>query len=83
MLTSIVYRKPTHRDRYLHFKSHHPNHVKRGIVRCLYQRVRRVTNMSENLKEKHIYKVLPSNGYDSATIKVNSEGLLSKRSHRY
>ncbi len=35
-----------------HFKSHHPNHVKRGIVRCLDQRARRVTNMSENLKEE-------------------------------
>ncbi len=42
MLTSTVYRKSTHTDRYLHFKSHHPNHVKRGIVRCLYQRARRV-----------------------------------------
>ncbi len=38
MLTSTVDRKPTHTNRYLHFKSHHPNHVKRRIVRCLYQR---------------------------------------------
>ncbi len=38
-------------DRYLHFKSHHPNRVKRGIVRCLYQRAKKVTNVSENLKE--------------------------------
>ncbi len=70
MLTSTVYRKPTHTDRYLHFKSHHPNHVKKGVVRCLYQRARRVTNMSENLKgeEKHLHKVLQSNGYDNATI---------------
>ncbi len=62
MLTSTVYRKPTHTDRYLHFRSHHPNHVKRGIVRCLYQRARRVTNMSENLKEeeKHLHKILQS-----------------------
>ncbi len=52
MLTSTVYRKPTHTDIYLHFKSHHPNHVKRGVVRCLYQRARRVTNMSKNLKEE-------------------------------
>ncbi len=47
-----MYRKPTHTDRYLHFKSHHPNHVKRGIVRHLYQRVSRVTNMSVNLRKK-------------------------------
>ncbi len=31
--------KPTYTDRYLHFKSHHPNHVNRGVVRCLYQRM--------------------------------------------
>ncbi len=62
MLTSTVYRKPTHTDRYLHFRSHHPNHVKRGVVRCLYQRARRITNTSENLKEeeKHLHKVLQS-----------------------
>ncbi len=29
----------TSTDRYIHFKSHHPNHVNRGIVRCLYQRI--------------------------------------------
>ncbi len=60
MLTSTVYRKPTHTDSYLHFKSHHPNLVKRGVVKYLYQRARRVTNMSENLKEeeKHLHKVM-------------------------
>ncbi len=46
MLASTVYRKPTHTDRYLHFKSHHPNHVKRGVVRCLYQIARRVNRMA-------------------------------------
>ncbi len=79
-LTSTVYRKPTHTDRYLHFKSHHPNHVKRGVVRSLYHRARRVTNMSENLKEeeKHPHKVLQSNGYDNATIRAGSKELPSK-----
>ncbi len=57
MLTSHCVQKTLHTNGYLHFKSHHPHQVKRGIVRCLYQRARRITNMSENLKEekKHLH----------------------------
>ncbi len=79
MLTSTV--KPTQTNRFLHFKSHHPNHVKRGVVRGSYQRARRVTNMSDNLKEeeKHLHKVLQSNGYDNnTTIRAGSKELPSK-----
>ena len=35
-LDITVYREKTHTDRYLHFKSHHPTHIKIGTVRCLY-----------------------------------------------
>ena len=42
-LDVTVYRKPMHTDRYLHFSSHHPNHVKKGLVRCLYDRARNIT----------------------------------------
>ncbi len=36
--------------------------------------------MSENLKEeeKHLHKVLQSNGYDNATIRAGSKELTSK-----
>ena len=37
-LTTSVYRKPTHTDQYLAYDSHHPQSVKRGIVKCLYER---------------------------------------------
>ena len=36
--TTSVYRKPTHVDQYLEYDSHHPLSVKRGIVKCLYDR---------------------------------------------
>ena len=32
LLTTRVYRKPTHTDQYLAYDSHHPQSVKRGIV---------------------------------------------------
>jgi len=35
-LTTRVYRKPTHTDQYLVYVSHHPQSVKRSIVKCLY-----------------------------------------------
>ncbi len=60
MLTSTVYRKPTHTDIGTFTLSYHPNHVKREMVRCLYQRARRVANMSKILEEeeKHLHRVL-------------------------
>ena len=39
-----VYRKPIHMDWYLHFDSHHPTHVKRGLVKCLHDRARGIIN---------------------------------------
>ena len=49
-LDVTVYRKPTHTDRYLHFSSHHPTHVKKELVRCLYDRARIITKEASNLE---------------------------------
>ena len=43
-----VYRKPTYTNRHLHFESHHPTHVKRGVVRCLHDRARGISNTQDN-----------------------------------
>jgi len=64
-LATNVYRKPTHTDQYLAYDAHHPQSVKRGIVKCLYDRAKGiVTKPSVISKEKkHLSSVLVSNGY--------------------
>ena len=66
-----VYRKPTHTDRYLHFESHHPTHVKRGVVRCLHDRARGIISTQDNLQKEvdHLARVLKQNGYPANFIR--------------
>ena len=64
-LTTNVYRKHTYTDQYLVYDSHHPQSVKRGIVKCLYESAKRlIAKPSVISKEKkHPSSVLVSNGY--------------------
>ena len=66
-----VYRKPTHTYQHLHFQSHHPTHVKRGVVRCLHDRARGVINTQDNLQKEvdHLARVLKQNGYPANFIR--------------
>ena len=62
---TAVYRKPTHTDRYLHYESYHPAHVKTGVIRTLLQRSRRICNSeaAATKEMRHIQKVFGNNGY--------------------
>lgn len=73
-LDITVFRKKTHTDRYLHFESHHPTHVKRGTVRCLYDRARNITQHNEKLKEEesHLMKTFIGNGYPRSFVRSAS-----------
>ena len=52
-LTTTVYRKTTHTDQYLAYDSHHPQSVKRGVVKCLFDRAHRiVTKPNGKVSEK-------------------------------
>ena len=51
-LDITVYCKRMHTDRYRHFESHHPIHMKKGTVRCLYDQARKLTQRNESLKEE-------------------------------
>ena len=48
LISTTVYKKPTHTDRYLHFDSHHPKHQKLAVARTLYNRsVTHIANPTE------------------------------------
>ena len=71
LLTTTVYRKPTHTDQYLAYDSHHPQSVKRGIVKCLYDRAKHLTSKPSAIskEKKHLLSVLVSNGYPSSFVR--------------
>jgi uncharacterized protein (UPF0335 family) len=64
-LSTRVYRKPTHSGRYLHFKSDHPQYVKRGVVRSSIDRVKVICQNQKdfNREVKFIKHDLILNGY--------------------
>ena len=60
-----VYRKPTDTGRYLNFESHHPENVKRGIVKCLQHRAKAIST-DGNAKSEEIRRLKETfqrNGY--------------------
>ena len=69
-----VYRKPTHTDRYLDFRSHHPSHVKRGLVRYLQHRIDSITSREEDQKSEtdRLRRVLRRNGYPTRFVQKAS-----------
>ena len=64
-LTTRAYRKPTHTNQHLVYDSHHPQSVKRSIVKCLYKRTKHLVTKPSVISEekKHLSSVLISNGY--------------------
>ena len=71
-LTTSVYWKPTHTDQYLAYDSPHPQSVKCGIVRCLYERAKRFVAKPSVISEekKHLSSVLVSNGYPFSLLQI-------------
>ena len=85
LLPTAVYRKPTHTDQYLTYDSHHPQSVKCGIVKCLYDRAKHLTSNPSAISEekKHLTSVLVSNGYPSSFVrKLNKDQQPTKNLRR-
>ena len=66
-LDITVYGKKT-TQKYTHFNSHHPPHVKRGLVKCLFNTTSSIVIDPTQLRKEHTHlsKVLRSNGYPKA-----------------
>jgi len=77
-LSTKVYRKITHTDRYINFNSYHHPRVKSGVISCLKNRAERVCD-PEHLKAEmvHLKKTFKANGYPPGLISKS----LRKRNH--
>ena len=68
-----VFRKKTHTDRYLQFESHHPMHVKSGVVRSPFERAQAVTLEETKLQKELLKGVLQENVYPCSFIRKSLE----------
>ena len=71
-LTTDIYRKPTHTDKYLDFTSHHPIQHKRSVVNTLLERAEKIpsTNAAKRKERNLVFKVLQDNNYPKKFIKT-------------
>ncbi|XP_071484134.1 uncharacterized protein [Diadema antillarum] len=84
-LSTSVYRKPTHKDQYLNFQSHHPLVHKLAVIRTLFHRADTIVHSpSEVEKEKaNIKNALAGCGYpDWAFSKADTPKQPSKNTRR-
>ena len=72
-LTTTVFRKNTHTDKYLDFRSHHPLAHKVAVARTLFHRAEKIcTDFPEKEKEKkHVTQALQNNGYPRSLMTKN------------
>ena len=70
-LESRVYRKPTHTDQLLDFKSHHPRSAKASVISSLIKRNFAVSSSSHHreTETQHLAKVFRSNHYPSNIVR--------------
>ena len=69
-IESTVYRKPTHTDRYLDYKSNHLIPAKLSVIHTLIHRAKQVCSTPELLQKEidHLHKVLQDNHYPTQLL---------------
>ncbi|XP_064610736.1 uncharacterized protein LOC135474961 [Liolophura sinensis] len=68
-LQTTVYRKPTHSDQYIHYKSNHPPKTKTGIISTLTKRAKLICNSNLDEEIQHLRTVSAHlNGYPADQV---------------
>ena len=63
-LTTSVYRKPTHTDRYIPFHSHHHQRTITGVFRCMRERAHQICDTThKEPKLQHLQHASQANGF--------------------
>ena len=83
--STSVYRKPTHTDRYLNYRSHHHPKTKTGIISCLKSRAENIC-MEEESKTDEVNKledvfIVHGNTHKHAALHVKPQPTLSENSN--
>ena len=82
-----VYQKATHTNRYIHFRSHHPDSVKSGVIECLMKRAVTVSSDTDMLRKEtnHIMQAMSNNRYPRTFVKkaIQRVNVLCDITHDY
>ncbi|XP_072041401.1 uncharacterized protein [Amphiura filiformis] len=80
----LVYRKVTHTDQYLNFKSHHPLHQNLGVIRTLFDRMNSIIteDADKKLEEVKIKEALIRCGYPNWSFKQVQEKIDKKQAKK-
>ena len=63
----LVYRKPTHTDKYLSINSHHPRSHKKSVVTTLFQRAENLTSDNDD-ERQYVTNVLKEHNYPKSFL---------------
>ena len=64
-----IYRKNTHKDRYIKYSSHHHPRIFTGTIKCLQHRAERICDKEHLNKElKHLEEALEQNGFPKKVV---------------
>ena len=69
-LETVVYRKPTHTDKYLSFNSHHPRGHKKSVVTTLLRRAENLASNNDARENEcqYVTNVLKENNYPKGLL---------------